>query len=250
MTVRTIKTEKITAKSQSLLHVLDHYVTDFKDQSILAITSKIVALCEDRVVKIGEREKPDLIAEEADYYLPPEESQYNITLTIKNNLLVPTAGIDESNADGYYVLWPADSQKTANNVRQYLVERFGLHHVGVIITDSKTGPLRYGTTGIAIAHSGFEGLKSYIGKPDIFGKPMRITKANIMDGLAVASVLVMGEGKERTPLAIIEDVPFVAFQARDPTKKELEALTISLEDDLYAPLLKRAPWRKGKRDIS
>jgi F420-0:gamma-glutamyl ligase len=55
----------------------------------------------------------------------------------------------------------------------------------------------------------------------------------------------MGEADEQTPMAVIEDVPFVTFQERDPTGEELAALRISLEDDLYAPLLTRAPWRQG-----
>ena len=47
-----------------------------------------------------------------------------------------------------------------------------LKKVGVIITDSKTTPLRWGTSGVAISYSGFSPLKNYIGSPDIFGKEM------------------------------------------------------------------------------
>ena len=55
----------------------------------------------------------------------------------------------------------------------------------------------------------------------------------------------MGEGNEQTPLATIEDVPFVKFQSRNPTKNELNELNILFEDDLYAPLLKSINWKKG-----
>ena len=34
--------------------------------------------------------------------------RYHMTLTIKQGMLIPTAGIDESNGDGYYILWPRD----------------------------------------------------------------------------------------------------------------------------------------------
>jgi len=68
-----------------------------------------------------------------------------------------------------------------------------------------------------------------------------------MDGLAAAAVLVMGESNEQTPLAVIEDMPFVKFQARDPSKKELEELKITIQEDLYAPLLKAVKWKKGNR---
>lgn len=247
MKLTPLRTEKITPYHKRLVEVLDAHLGKLGERSIVVVTSKIVAICEGRVVKIGEKEKMELIKEEAEWYLPPEENRYHITLTVKQNTLVPTAGIDESNGNGYYILWPANPQTTANEVRAYLHKRFGLKEVGIIITDSRTSPLRWGTTGIALAHSGFSALNNYIGKPDIFGRLLRITKANVVDALAVAAVLVMGEGNEQTPLAIIEDIPFVEFQSRDPLPEELDALKISLDDDLYAPLLKSVPWRKGGR---
>lgn len=240
----SIKTHKITS-SQALSQIINRYISSLKEKSIVVITSKIVSICEGRVVKIGEIDKKKLIEQEAEYYLPSYGNKYNITLTIKRNLLVPTAGIDESNGNGYYVLWPKDPQKTANEIREYSKKKFSLRHVGVIITDSRTTPLRWGTTGIAIAHSGFSALNNYIGKPDIFGRPLHVTKANIVDALAAAAVLVMGEGNEQTPLAIIEDLPFVKFQDRNPSKSELKGLQISMRDDLYAALLKGVEWLRG-----
>ena len=178
--------------------------------------------------------------------LPSKNALFDITLTIKNNILIPTAGIDESNGDGYYILWPSDPQKSANNIRKYLCERFSLKLVGVLVTDSKTTPLRWGTTGTSLAQSGFVALNNYIGKPDIFGRKLEVTKANIADGLAAAAVVVMGEGKEQTPLAIITEVPFVKFQMRNPTVEEIRKRTIAMKDDLYAPLLTSAMWKKMK----
>lgn len=243
MIVRAIKTEKVTPGSINLFEIFDKYLPLLNEQSVVAVTSKVVSICEEQIVKIGSIEKEKLIEHEADYFLPPEKSKYNITLTIKNNILIPTAGIDESNGAGYYILWPKNAQRSANRIRNYLVKKYNLRHLGVIITDSKTTPLRWGTTGIAIAYAGFMALNDYIGKPDIFNYELRVTKANIADGLAAVAVVTMGEGQEQTPLAIIEDVPFVRFQARNPTKKELEELKINREDDLYAPLLNTANWQ-------
>jgi F420-0:gamma-glutamyl ligase len=72
-----------------------------------------------------------------------------------------------------------------------------------------------------------------------------MTSASISDALGTSAVLVMGEGAEQTPLAVIEDVPFVKFQQRNPTKRELNALKMPLSDDLYAPLLRAVKWKKG-----
>ena len=117
-----------------------------------------MSTCEGRVVKIGTVDKRTLIAQEADVFLPAALNKYHTTLTMKQGILIPTAGIDESNGEGYYVLWPRDPQQTANAVRAYLQRRFRRKYVGVIITDSKTTPLRVGVTGVALAYSGFQAL--------------------------------------------------------------------------------------------
>ncbi|MBI2971360.1 MAG: coenzyme F420-0:L-glutamate ligase [Candidatus Aenigmarchaeota archaeon] len=243
MKVSPVKTGKIVA-GQDLYSLLDTCLETCEEKSLLAITSKIVALCEGRIASM-DADKKALIQQEAEYYLPHEESRYNTTLAIKGNIIVPAAGVDESNGNGCYVLWPLDPQKSANEIRSYLRKRFFLKHAGVLITDSRTTPLRRGTTGVGIAHSGFSAIKNYIGRKDVFGRTMKITRANILDALAAAAVVVMGEGAEQTPLAVLEDIPLVAFQERNPTRKELQDLSISIEDDLYAPILKRAKWKKG-----
>lgn len=243
MKVTPIKTKPIVV-GDKLFDILDESLTELKDKSIVAITSNIISICEGSVVKIGTVDKETLISEQAEYYLPPD-NKYHVSLTIKNNILIPSAGIDESNANGYYTLWPKHPQQTVDNVRQYLKKRFNINNIGIIIVDSKTTPLRWGVTGVAISHSGFLSLNDYTGTPDIFGRLFVFEKANIADALAVSAVVVMGEGKEQTPVAIIEDLPFVQFQDRNPTKKELDELHIELEDDLYATVLKSVKWRKG-----
>ena len=245
MKITPIKTHKITLKDKDLFEIFNLYLPRIKEGSVVAITSKIVSICEGRVVEVGTVDKDELVKKEAEYYLPKELNKYQFFLTIKRGLLTPTAGIDESNGNGYYILWPSNPQKTANEIRKYLVKRFSLKKVGVIITDSKTTPLRWGVTGTAIAHSGFTALNDYRGKKDIFGRKLEVTQANVMDALAAAAVLAMGEGKEQTPLALLEDLPFMRFQQRNPTKKELENLKISLEEDLYSSLLTSVKWRKG-----
>jgi F420-0:gamma-glutamyl ligase len=169
-----------------------------------------------------------------------------VVLTVKGNAISFSSGVDESNAGGYFVLWPKDPQKSANAIREHLAKKYKKKNIGVIITDTTSVPLRWGQRGVfVLSHSGFSALNSYIGKPDLFGRPFKMTSASISDALGTAAVLVMGEGAEQTPIAVIEDVPFVKFQERNPTKRELEKLRMSLADDLYAPLLKAVKWRRG-----
>jgi putative folate metabolism gamma-glutamate ligase len=245
MRARAISTHAIPPNERDLFGILDRYLRSLQERSVLAITSKIVAICEGRVREMAGTDKYELIAEEAERYLPPDP-RYGVCLTLKRGLLIATAGIDESNADGWYVLWPSDAQRSAHAIRAHLAARHGLAELGVVITDSRSTPLRPGVTGVALAHSGFRALNDYVGKLDLFGRPLRMTKVNVMDALATSAVLVMGEGSECTPLAVLDELPFVQFHAQSPTEEELARLRIEPEDDLYAPLLTRADWLTGR----
>ncbi len=247
MIVRPIKTRRVEPGLISLTELLDEAVEGMSEGSILVITSKVVSICEGRVASRDAADKDELIRQESTYYLPSETSKYGHRFTITNDTLIPGAGIDESNGGGDFILWPEDSQRSANEVRLYLVERFGLHEVGVLITDSTCSALRLGTTGIALAHCGFSALNDYVGKPDLFGRPFAVSQSSITGGLAAGAVVAMGEGAEQTPLALISDVSFVQFQQRDPSEEELSNMHIPLKDDLFAPFLENAPWLHGDK---
>lgn len=245
MKVTAYKTHKITTKDADILAILDSYMPTLEENSVVAVTSKIIAICEGRVVPVDSTSKDELVRQEAEYFIPKEENEYDVYLTIKNNMLVATAGIDESNADGNYILWPKNPQETANKIRKNLQQKFQIKNVGVIITDSKTTALRWGVTGAALAHSGFAALNNKIGTPDIFGHALKVTQVNTSDALSSAAVLEMGEANEQTPLATITDIPYVIFQDRNPTADELKVLHYDMKHDLYASILTSAPWKKG-----
>ena len=245
MKIRAIKTEKLGVKQISLLKLTDKHIKSLKEGSIVVYTSKIVSLCEGAAIKIGTVDKNELVKQEAELYIPSVLKKNSLGLTMKNNILIPGAGIDESNGNGYYTLWPRNPQKTANNLRIYLKNKFSLKKVGVIITDSRIVPLRWGTLGVAIAHSGFTCMKNYIGTPDLFGRILEVSTSNIADALATSSVLIMGEGNEQTPLAIIEELDFVDFVNHNPKKDELSKLHVGLRDPMYAPFFKNVKWKKG-----
>lgn len=248
MIVTPIKTSKILPGKIGIADLLDTYITKLSESQIVVITSKIIALCENRVISIENTDREELIRKEADLYLPANFSKYNYHFTIKRNTLAAAAGIDESNSDNKYVLWPNDPQKSANEIRAHLQAKFSLEKVGVIITDSISQPMRLGTTGVAIGYSGLKPTNDYRGKPDLFGKEMAVTRSNVVGGLAAAAVLAMGEGTEQTPLCVINSVPFVNFCKEDPSKKELSEYFTDLETDLFAPMIKSLPWQHESKD--
>jgi dihydrofolate synthase / folylpolyglutamate synthase len=244
MIINAYKTHKILP-NENIFEILNNYLPHLEEKSIVAVASKIVGLCEGRAVeKHSDEQKDHLVKKEADLYLP--QTFPGFSLTIKHNLIVANAGIDESNSNGYLSLWPKDPQKSANEIREYFIKKSNLKNIGVILTDSKLTPLRMGVTGYAISHSGFAAINSYVGKLDIFGRKLSVEQLNVADSLATSAVAVMGEGNEQQPLAVITDIPFVQFQQRTPTDEELENLKITQEDDMYAPLLTSVRWKTRK----
>lgn len=244
MIVTALKTEKVSPRSTTLVALLDRSLKKFPDRSVLVITSKVVALCEGRVLPHGTITETSL-KQEADYYLPKEKSRYGIPLTIRDSAFIARAGMDASNTGGYYSLLPKNSYATAKRIRSYLIKRFVIRDVGVIIVDSHSTPLRRGVTGVAIGWSGIETLKNYEQVKDIFGHTFT-THQNQVDALATAASLTMGEGNEQTPLCLITDIPFVTFRASSPTHRELAYFKPSFKDDLFAPLFNFKDLKKGK----
>jgi F420-0:gamma-glutamyl ligase len=250
MIVKAIKTEKILPNAKTITEILDDYLENLSEGSILAITSKIISLCEGRVVPIAGTDKEQLIMQEADYYMPAKASKYSYHFTIKNRTLTSASGIDESNGDGNYILWPTNAQETANVIRQYLKNRFGLKKVGMIITDSTCVPMRLGTIGTFIGFSGFKAVNYYTGTPDLFGRPFQWGRLGVAMNLAASAVLTMGEGPEQTPMAVIEDAMFVVFNEDNPSKEELDEVIIKQEDDIYYPMINKVQWQKGGKNKS
>lgn len=223
-----------------------------KEESIIVITSKIVAIGQGRCVKINQslskeeqrEEKDKLVKKEAQFYIDRKDVPNKmVVITLKDNILIPSAGIDESNANGYYIFWPQNPFAEAKKIWQFLRKEFKVKKLGVIISDSHTTPLRAGISGLALAYYGFYPLRNYVGKKDLFGRTLKMTRTNIVDILADVAVFEMGEGIERTPIAIIEDVRDIKF-GFDSTKND--PMKIDKKEDIYYPLIKNALWKKGE----
>jgi putative folate metabolism gamma-glutamate ligase len=250
MKITPIQTRVFLPPKDDLLLLIRESVTAIPENSILAVTSKVVSIWQGRCRKRSSGEdKETLIKRQAEKFIPREKVPREwATLTIKRNIVIPSAGIDESNANDYYILWPKDPPKAAQEIFACLKKEFHLAQAGVIITDSHTTPMRRGVVGISLGHAGFEGLRDYRGERDIFGRKLRITQANVVDALATAAVLLMGEGNEKTPLALIEDLPFVDFSPKRADEKNFASLEIDPQEDLYRPLLENAPWEEGGKE--
>lgn len=251
MQVRPIKT-RIFKEGDDLVAFIKKHIPKLKNGSILAVTSKIVALAERRVVKLDgnpdapwgsgsrlkrrENQKVKVIRDESDWAL---RTKY-VWLTMKEGMFLANAGVDESNATGKLILLPKDSFKAASELRRKLTQLYKVK-LGILITDSRVMPLRAGVVGIALGYAGFKGLRDYRGMRDIFGRKLKFTQTDVADALATAATLAMGEGRERQPLCVIENAP-VVFTKRVNRRE----LLIPIEDDMYGPLFRKISRKKRR----
>lgn len=258
MKVQAIASE-IVKSGDDLLTTIDQAIErdpnlhgKLPENSVLALSSKIISYCQGRLIEKNSdllNEKHDLVRKEADLYTDPQISKYGLILSIKKSTLIVNAGIDESNASlngkSCFVLWPEKIQETLNEVWEYLRKKHNIKNFGVITTDSRSFPLRWGVVGTSIASCGFKPLNNHIGEEDIFGRKMVMEQVNVAEALGVAATLEMGEVAEKTPFVLLSELDKVHFVDHIPSKEELAELVIPIEDDLYAPLLENIKWYKG-----
>jgi dihydrofolate synthase / folylpolyglutamate synthase len=250
---------KVTSIKTDIVHVgddfyafLDKFSPQDLENKVLVVTSKILSLCEGSVVKpSGKFNKPsdevhEIAKKVVDYYTEPHSSKYNVMLTIVHSTLLMNGGVDSSNSDGHYVLLPKDPYKWAKDIWGYLRKKHNLQNFGVIVSDSKSFPLKWGRVGTALGYCGFKAISDKVGETDLFGRKIEMTYVGVAEGIAIAAVLEMGEVDESQPLCLVENISQIEFVDHPPTKEELGLLHTEIEDDVYAPMLLKGDWKKGK----
>ncbi len=222
-----------------------------KDKDIIVISEKVVATSQGRLISlsdvknISEEAKKwakkcdmderltELIVQESTTILGGL-SDFHVVLAKVNDFLIANAGIDQSNAgDDNVVLLPKDPDKLVWDYWKKLRDEFKIENLGVIFADSRVQPLRKGTIGIAVATAGFEPIEDLIGKPDLFKRPLQITKRAIADDLTSAAQFLLNEADQQTPVVIIRGVN-VEFTDNPQTTTE-----IPMEEDLYLTIFSK-----------
>jgi coenzyme F420-0:L-glutamate ligase len=190
-----------------------------QNNDILVIAESALATSENRVVRLSDVEPSAQALEyEKLYKIDAREAEvviresdvifggvFGVLLTLKNGMLCPNAGIDNSNApDGCVILYPKDPTKSAKKIAEFVLSEFDVH-IGIIVADSRTQPLRLGCTGAAIGASGFLATVDKRGDPDLFGRPLTVTRVAVADNLASAAEAVMGESDASIPFVLIRN---------------------------------------------
>lgn len=230
----------LVKQGQNLAHVVEGAIGKqnlrLKNGDVLTVASKIVSLCENRVLKLSEvrvsaRAKrlakrwemdgrlSSIVLHEADLVLGGVKG---FMLTVKDGTLTANAGVDLKNSPhGTVTLWPENPDKSAARLRQHL-ERQGASRLAVEIVDSRITPLRLGTVGLAIGVSGFRPVVDERTKTDLYGRRISFTQLNIADDLAASAHMLMGERKERVGAVVLRGLPLGFDVSTDSSRAKLE----------------------------
>ena len=122
----------------------------------------------------------------------------------KDRLICLNAGVDKSNVEGHlvYSRLPHNSDNSAMKILARLEELSG-RKLAVLIADTYSRPMRVGQVEFAIGIAGMEPIVDYRGEQDMYGYNLRYKYVGLADEVAAAAELLMGQGTERTPVAIV-----------------------------------------------
>jgi len=140
----------------------------------------------------------------------------------KKGWICANAGIDYSNVSGECVsLLPRDPDHAAQQIRQRIKD-LSTVDIAVIINDSQGRPFRKGSVSVALGSSGICALVDKRGNEDLFGYRVKHTEVALIDQLASAASLLMGETNEGIPAVIIRGFryPKGRNKARDLIRPE------------------------------
>jgi coenzyme F420-0:L-glutamate ligase / coenzyme F420-1:gamma-L-glutamate ligase len=183
---------------------------ELADGDVLAVTSKVVAKAEGRLVPLPadpagrERALREAVAAET-VRVVARRGRLVIAET-RQGLVGANALVDASNAGGdALVLLPRDPDASAARLRA-AIEALDGHDVAVVVTDTLGRPWRLGQTDVAVGVAGMGALEDWRGRPDGDGRVLEVTEVAVADEVAAAADLVKGKAS-RVPAALLRGVP-------------------------------------------
>jgi coenzyme F420-0:L-glutamate ligase/coenzyme F420-1:gamma-L-glutamate ligase len=121
----------------------------------------------------------------------------------RHGFVCANAGVDQSNAStpGELILLPEDPDGSARRLRAGIEAALGVRPA-VVISDSFGRPWRLGQTDVALGAAGLVALDEWSGRPDAYGRGLRVTAIAIADSAAAAADLVRAKDARR-PVVLV-----------------------------------------------
>ncbi len=223
-----MKFEAIAIENIPLIHNGDDLPTiiyeniELQDRDIVIIASTIVAKAEGDTFRL-EDIKPGEIALDISARNGKDARFIQAVLTRSREVLIEipfmlvttltghtcvNAGIDESNIENGFLLYPPENPDFSASKIGNGLEKLSGKRLSVIVTDTNGRAFKIGQTGVAIGIYKIKPIKNWVGEKDLFGKTLEITEEAIADELAGAANLLMGEGAGGIPVVIIRGLDY------------------------------------------
>jgi coenzyme F420-0:L-glutamate ligase/coenzyme F420-1:gamma-L-glutamate ligase len=223
---------------------------EIEDGDIIVIAQKIFSKAEGRIVNLKEvvpSEKAKEIAEKTGkgpkfVELVLRETKEVIKASREillvedvRGLVCINAGIDKSNVEGEsnFTLLPEDPDASAKKCREE-IKRLTGKEVAVIVCDTYSRPFRRGQVNFAIGLAGIKPFKDYRGKRDLYGYILKVKNVAVVDEIAAAAELLMGQGEEATPVVIFKGLRGIVEFCEKSSAKDLK---IGKNEDLFREAL-------------
>lgn len=135
------------------------------------------------------------------------ENPFMLAVTKQGHTCV-NAGIDDSNIEkGLLLNTPSDPDASAKKLGEEL-EALSGKKLSIIVTDTNGRAFKIGQTGVAIGLYKIHPLKRWIGEQDLFGKVLEVSEEAVVDELAGAANLLMGEAAGGYPVVVIRGLNY------------------------------------------
>jgi coenzyme F420-0:L-glutamate ligase/coenzyme F420-1:gamma-L-glutamate ligase len=233
-----------------IVEVAEKNCVHIEDNDIVVAAQKIFSKAEKRVLRLKdvvpskEAERlsrttgkdprfSKLVLQETKSIL--KASREILLLKDRRGLVCINAGIDKSNIEGEenFALLPVSPDNSARKCR-LTIEKLTGKRVAVIMCDTYSRPFRRGQVNFAIGVSGLSLFRDYRGKKDLFGHVLRVKNVAVVDEIAAAAELLMGQGAEATPVVILRGTNNYVQADVDCG---IDGLLISSEEDLFRGVL-------------
>ncbi|MGC8998136.1 MAG: coenzyme F420-0:L-glutamate ligase [Candidatus Bathyarchaeia archaeon] len=212
--------QKIFSKAEGRIINLKEVVPSERAKEIAVKTGK-----SPKFVELVLRETKEVIKASSDILLVEDV----------RGLVCINAGIDKSNIEGEsnFALLPENPDKSAEKCREEIKKLTG-KDVAVIICDTYSRPFRRGQVNFAIGLAGIKPFKDYRGKRDLYGYILKVKNVAVVDEIAAAAELLMGQAEEATPVVIFKGLRDIVEFCEKSSAKELK---IGKDEDLFREAL-------------
>jgi coenzyme F420-0:L-glutamate ligase/coenzyme F420-1:gamma-L-glutamate ligase len=208
----------------------------FADGDVYVVAQKVVSKAEGRYARLDNVE-PSPFAESLGGLLNKDPKEVEVVLREsrsivrarlgilitenRQGIICANSGVDKSNVgrEGSLLLLPESPDRSAAKIRKS-IESLSGKKAAVVISDTYGRPWREGQVDFAIGVAGIACFRDYRGKPDLYGRMLKVTKIAQVDELAAAAELVMGKSRG-IPAVVIKGFVFDAGEGSKPLLRKI-----------------------------